>query len=127
MLRPPREFEGEVIERQSFLNGTRSLWIETAGEDDWTAQIALTLPRDEGAPLTEGDVTLAHGESSWFGTLQTGVHAMLEDEATDALVLAVTARYVIDSGAASSKDWTAADVSLRIAGEFVSAEVVIRQ
>jgi hypothetical protein len=126
MLRPPREFEGEVVERQSFLNGTRSLWIEAAADDDWTAQIALTLPRDEGAPLTEGDLALARGDSSWFGTLQTGVQAMLEDEATDAPVLAVTARYASDGGAASSENWTAADISLRIAGEFVSAEVVVR-
>lgn len=114
--------EGEVIERQSFLNGTRYLLIEAEG-DGWTAQLALTLPREEGEPLREGDLALSADQRDWQGVVASGTHRGVWDDTLDAAVTEIRARCTRVPDAQASEPWEAADLFVRCVGDAASVRL----
>jgi len=90
----PLRLSGEIAERQTYLNGSRYYLIEGGGDEaaDWAFTLALTLPKERGAPVSEGDCTLAHGQQSWFADIVGGELRETFDEALDAVVVAVALR-----------------------------------
>ena len=113
------ELEGEVVEQQSFLNGTRYLLIEAEGEG-WNAQLSLTLPREEGASLREADLALSADGRAWQGVAASGEHHTTWDDAIDAQILDVQVRFEPVPDAESSEPWRLVEGRLRIAGDTVS-------
>src|SRR6476660_8900096 len=83
---------GDIIERQSYLNGTRYFLVE--GECDlagavWAWTLSVTLPKESGEAIAEGDLSLIAGERSWFAGVVSGEYAETTDEALDALIVSV--------------------------------------
>lgn len=116
------ELEGEVTERQSFLNGTRYLLIE-AGGDGWTAQLALTLPREEGQALSEGDISLGAGARSWQGVLTGGSHRGVWDDSLDVAALELHAECTRALDADLGEPWGSASIHARMVGDAVTLRI----
>jgi hypothetical protein len=120
-------FRGDVLERQSFLNGTRSYTIAgegTLGEQAWSFSLALTLPREAGEPLSEGDLALEIAGLSWDADVADGTYEEVADDASDAPVISVRCRFVRNPEVESSVDWPSAEAELRISVDM--AELTLR-
>lgn len=108
---------GEIIERQSYLNGTRYYLLEGTGATvsevwDWT--LALTLPKAQGEPISEGDLSITHGERTWFADIVGGSYHEADDEEVDAPVLEVRLELARRTEAENTEPWTAASGTLRL-------------
>jgi len=110
------ELDGEIVERQSYLNGTRYLLIEGAN-GDWSVQLAVTLPREEGEPVEEGDLSLSADAHGWFGLAAGGEHHSRWDDTIDAPVLDLELRYARNPDAESSEPWPSVAATVRIYGD----------
>lgn len=124
------ELAGEIVERQTYLNGSRYYLLEGgeaeagATADGWSWTLAVTLPKEPGDAVSEGDLALQRAETSWSADVVGGSYCEEIDEATDALLTVV--RLVLlqrpdDDGAA----WPQADAELRIAVETCSLRLTI--
>ncbi|MHB8577130.1 MAG: hypothetical protein ACYDCQ_17595 [Dehalococcoidia bacterium] len=109
---------GDVVERQSFLNGIRSLLFEGAAEFDdgvWSWTLALTLPKDDGAQLSEGDLSLVDtGEREWYSAVTGGTYRETTDDETGAGTIVVRLELSRQTEAESTETWTGASGELHI-------------
>src|SRR3712207_5505316 len=85
-MRRSLEVEGEVVDRQTFLDGTRELELAGAGRTEdggaWQLTLSFRWPKEAGGP-DEGDLTLTDAAgSSLFGALGEGAAAEAYDEET---------------------------------------------
>ncbi|HZQ38065.1 MAG TPA: hypothetical protein VFD32_19205 [Dehalococcoidia bacterium] len=108
---------GDVVERQSFLNGTRAYTIVGEGGADggaWSWTLTLTLPREEGEPLTEGDLSLELGGRNWEAALSDGAYRSGADDPLEAATVHARCHFVRTPDAESSLAWPAAEAELTI-------------
>ncbi len=118
---------GDVVERQSFLNGTRAYTIVGEGVTngaDWSWTLTLTLPREEGEPLTEGDLSLELAGENWEAALTGGEYRSAADDPAEAAAVRAHCHFTRASDAESSLAWTAADGELLIGLD--SAELTLQ-
>lgn len=123
----PLRLSGEIVERQTYLNGSRYYLIEGGGADGapgWTFTLALTVPKEPGAPVAEGDLTLSHGQRSWFADVVGGEQRETFDEALDAAVVAVTLSLRRNAESGSEIEWLAAEAHLRLVSDGGELTVV---
>jgi hypothetical protein len=76
-------FAAEVVEQQTLLNGTRYLSIEGEAESDagvWAMALNFAVPKEAGAPLDEGDLTLTGPSGSLVAGLESGETAIVMDD-----------------------------------------------
>ncbi len=76
-------FDAEVIEQQTLLNGTRYLSIDGEAEDEagtWELALSFAQPKEPGAPLNEGDLTLTGPDGSLVAGLESGETAIVMDD-----------------------------------------------
>jgi hypothetical protein len=112
------ELEGEVVEQQSYLNGTRYLLI-AAESEPWSAQLSLTLPREEGEPLREGDLSLDSVERAWQGVAASGEHRSAWDDSVEASVLNAEVRFVRAEDEQAGTGWDGVVAHVRVVGTAV--------
>lgn len=110
-------FDGEVVERQSYLNGTLYLLIEAASDAGWSATLAVTLPKEEGEPVEEGDLALTSGARAWYGLIVAGSHHHRWDESLDAPYTEIDVRLERDPGPDATEPWQHGRLRARIAGD----------
>lgn len=108
---------GDIVERQSYLNGTRYYLVE--GESDfagaaWAWTLSIMLPKDSGESITEGDLSLVTGERSWFAAVVRGAYAEATDEALDAPILSVELVLVRRDDGESTEPWRAGTATLNL-------------
>lgn len=126
---PELRSSGDVVEHQSFLNGTRYYLLEGAGEmlgRTWQWTLSFTLPRDEGEPVIEGDLSVDSDASAWYGSVADGTHTENIDEDTGGDVVQVRLRVQRLSEAESTEHWAGADASLQILNSGCDLELVLR-
>ena len=92
---------GEVMDRQSYLNGSR--YFMAAGEADlegtrWEWSLSATVPKEANQPLVEGDVILSTPDRTWIADLAEGSHHETIDDATDGPVIELTMRLTLYEG-----------------------------
>ncbi len=124
---PVYSFGGDVVERQSFLNGTRAYTIAGAGvlgNDAWSYSLSVTLPREQGEPLTEGDFSLELAGRTWDADLGGGDFREVMDEASAVAITSVRCRFVRNPEAESDLPWQAAEAELAIGVD--EAELTLR-
>jgi len=86
-------FAGEVVERQTYLNGARYYLIEgeaAGAATPWSIVLACTLPKAASDPVTEGDLCLRGESHSWDADVVTGGYREDFDERVAAEVIALT-------------------------------------
>jgi hypothetical protein len=108
---------GDIVEKQSFLNGTRYFMIEGAASlsgAPWEWTLALTLPKETGEPVMEGDLSLVADERAWFADIASGSHAERLDEATGALITTVCLQFVRRDEADCTEEWPQAEGLLEL-------------
>lgn len=110
-------FTGEVVERQSFLNGTRAYTIAGEGAANgepcsWT--LTITLPREESEPLGEGDLSLELGGQTWEAGLSGGAYRTEADDPAQAATVRARCRFTRTPDAESSLPWPEAEADLLI-------------
>lgn len=113
-----QRFSGDVVERQSYLNGTRYFLLEGGDEEtggEWTWTLAVTLPKAEVDAIREGDLALQHGEESWFADVVDGSYREEIDERSDAPVTVVQLALRRRDDAPSTLPWSAASAAVRLA------------
>ena len=125
-------FAGEVVDQQTFLDGTREFTIEAQSDDaagdvgDWLLTLSFRW-------LAEIDASVAEGDLSLTGPDGAGVYAALtegaaetaydEDSAEDVTSLRLTAE--VRSGEGGYADWTGTvQLSGRLTGGQVRLEAV---
>lgn len=121
------ELSGDVVERQSLLNGTRVYTIAGEGVGHgtaWSWTLTLTLPREEGEPLTEGDLSLELDGENWEADLSGGEHHAAADDPAEAATIRAQCRFTRIQDAESSLAWPAAEGDLAIG--FDRAELRLR-
>lgn len=121
------QLTGDVVERQSFLNGTRSYTIVGEGESDgvdWSWTLTLSLPREEGEPLTEGDLSLELAGRNWEAVVSGGEHRSEADDPFEAATVRAHCRFTRAADADSALSWAEADAELTIGLD--SAELTLR-
>ena len=94
--------EGEVVDQQTYLDGTREFSLEGAGRTDaegsWQLTLSFRWPKEEGGP-DEGDLTLTDaGGSSLFGALREGAAEDVYDEDTASDLLRLSLEFEIRAG-----------------------------
>ncbi len=113
-----RAFSGDVVERQTYLNGTRYFLLEGADDaHEWTWTIAVTLPKVAGDPIREGDLALQRGDECWFGDVVDGSYREEIDESTDAPVTAVQLELRRRDDAQSTLMWSGASATMRLVAD----------
>lgn len=121
---------GEVVERQTYLNGTSYLLIEGVLEPDqpffpqeaaWS--LAVTLPKAEGSPIEEGDFTLAGPNFEWLAGVEAGGHGSETDESTGATVLKIWLTLLTREGVLPGGIAGAVGISLELRGSETSGEL----
>jgi hypothetical protein len=116
-----RRFYGDILERQSFLNGTRYFLVEGSeselGDGDWSWTLSVTLPKVEGDIVQEGDLSLQHGDAAWYADVVGGGFSEELDEATEAPLTVVQLELRRREDAGNTLTWTGANATLRIAVE----------
>lgn len=119
------DLDGEVVERQTYLNGTVYLVVEAAsdGGSGWTATLAVTLPKEEGEPVEEGDLALAACDTAWYGLIARGAHHQRWDDATDASYTEVRLSMTRNAGADSTAAWETVELVARLAGEHAALAI----
>jgi len=82
---------GDVVERQTYLNGTVYYLFQGASEPEGDSlwSLAVTLPKAEGDAITEGDFTFEGERGNWYADVDTGEHTLTTDELTDEPLLAM--------------------------------------
>jgi hypothetical protein len=116
-------FAGEVVERQTYLNGMVYLLIEASAEDGGTAQLAVTLPREQGEPVEEGDLALSAPEATWFGTVHGGEHHERWDETLDAPYTEISLRVERVENQETTVPWQSVAVVARVRGDLAEIEI----
>ena len=117
---------GDIVERQTYLNGARYYLVEgeadSAGER-WSWTLAFTLPKDETAPIAEGDVSLLCSDRSWFGDIVGGSYGESIDEAVDAPVIEIRLDVKRRDEADNTENWPRASLTARIAADACHAQI----
>ncbi len=106
---------GEIVERQSYLNGTRYLQAEgnsDANGEGWLWSLALTLPKEEGEQIGEGDCSLLSAGRSWYADIVGGAYTGMVDEELDAPVIDIRLILRRRDDGDSSEPWLTADAHL---------------
>ncbi len=108
---------GEIVEKQSYLNGTRYFLIEglaSGAGSEWNWTLALTLPKEAGEPIVEGDLSLTTESRFWFADIISGSQIERIDEATDAPITAVTIQLSRREEDECTERWTGAAGALEL-------------
>jgi len=124
-------FVGEVVDQQTFLDGTREFMIEAqsdAGVVDagaWLLTLSLRWLAEIDATVEEGDLSLTGPDSDGvFAALREGAVEMVydEDSAEDVTQLHLTAE--VRSGEGRLAGWTG---TIRLSGRIVRCDRSHRQ
>ncbi len=113
---------GDIVEGQSYLNGTRYLLIEGIGSDgagahgveQWEWTLAVTIAKESGAPIDEGDLALVAADRSWYADITGGAYTEMVDEETDALFLDIRLELARREDGESSETWLTARAHVSI-------------
>jgi hypothetical protein len=121
--------EGEIVESQELLNGTRTVAFEASSEDGWTLSGVVSWSRGLTDFVGEGDLTLVHDDGSEvYASLTRAAVVAASGEAADAELLC---DYEVDGGALGFADasgivtgriWIERD---RVRGEWTVAVVKV--
>lgn len=121
---------GDVIERQSYLNGTRYFLIEAIESNPrveaggpWTCTMAITLPKEAGEPVTEGDFSLQRDGEMWYGDVAGGAFSELIDDETEALIVTADVDVEARADAVDILPWKRASIRLVLAIDSVEVRV----
>ena len=121
-------FEGQVIDRQTLLDGTREFSIDAAGgpEDGghgWQATLTFRWPKEAVDALDEGDLSLtAPGGSSLYGTLRGGTADDVYDEDTASEVIRLALDFEVRSGDGA---FAGSGGSARVSGDLLGDHVLL--
>jgi hypothetical protein len=124
------QLEGEVIDRQTYLDGTREFNLEATGGPDaegpWRLTLSFRWPKEAAGP-DEGDLSLTDPPgSALYGTLSEGAAEDVYDEDTASDVLHLSLDFEIRSGEDAFAGWTGrAHVAGRVSGEQAALTVEI--
>lgn len=120
------DFDADVTEEQRLLNGTRYLSLEgeTAGEDEvWLLSLNFGQPKEPGAPISEGDLTLSGPDGEFFASVFEG-HIELEvDEVSGAEREALSLNLRIEGG---EDAFDGAQGTVRLAGALSGGRAELR-
>jgi hypothetical protein len=111
------ECSGDIVERQSYLNGSRYYLIEGEAElagARWVWTLSVTLPKENGEAINEGDLLLVAGPRSWFADVVGGRHVEMVDEALDTPVLAVEFTLAQRLDGESTEPWQDGSATLNL-------------
>ena len=81
------DFVAELTDDQRLLNGTRSVALEgevVGGSEVWTLVLSFVQPKEAGAPIEEGDLTISGPGGDLFAGLAGGRCEAEIDEASGA-------------------------------------------
>jgi hypothetical protein len=117
--------QGEIVERQTFLNGTAYYLLEGEGDAGRAWTLAVTLPKAEGQPVVEGDFTLYDSDDEWSAGLENGSHRFSRDEDDDE-VLVLTLR-LLRRAEPEIGQWQAAALQLTVLGSTVGGELALER
>jgi hypothetical protein len=118
-------FSGDVVERQTYLNGTRYYLVEAIAENDVTRSLTLsmTLPKEGGEAITEGDLSLGGDDFAWDGDVVAGSFEEEFDETLDAPRVTVTLALRRRDESDGAEQWDGADAVVRLAADSCEVEV----
>jgi hypothetical protein len=122
--------EGEVVDQQTYLDGTREFTVEASGPPDadapWQVTLTFRWPKEEGGP-DEGDLTLTDAAgASLYGTLTGGSTEDAYDEDTASEVVRLALDFELRSGDGAFAGYSgSARVSGDLAGERVELAVEV--
>ncbi|HLZ71127.1 MAG TPA: hypothetical protein VKV26_14595 [Dehalococcoidia bacterium] len=122
-------FDGDVVERQSFLNGTRAYTIagaDEAGAGAWSFSLTLTLPREQGEALREGDLSLELAGATWDADIAGGDFHEVVDETTGAAITTAHCRFVRNPEVENGLPWETAEAELSIGVETAELKLTPR-
>ena len=126
---PALSLVGDVIERQTFLNGTVAFQLEgetQLGDESFAWSLVVTLPKAEGDEIGEGDFALT-GESDWLAGVAAGSHSTVLDDDTDARVHSLRLELLALSEDGTDQRWQTGELSLRIAGTDAQGDLCLRE
>ncbi len=121
---------GEIVEKQSYLNGTRYFLIEGLASDDgteWNWTLALTLPKEAGEPVVEGDLSLTTEARSWFADIVSGNHSEHLDEAIDAPITVIELLLSRRDEDECTDSWPEARCALELRLDLCDLRLTLRQ
>jgi len=76
-------FDTEIVERQRLLDGAEHVWLEgrAAGPGEpWMISLNYARPKESGAPMEEGDLSLEGPDGNLEAALETGRIEFVVDE-----------------------------------------------
>ncbi|MGE0542067.1 MAG: hypothetical protein AB7R89_17990 [Dehalococcoidia bacterium] len=115
-------FLGEVVDQQTFLDGTREFMIEARsdaaaeGAGEWLLTLSFRWLAEIDASVEEGDLSLTGADGAGlYAALIDGAAELIydEDSAEDVTLLRLTA--AVRSGEGRYADWTG---SIRVSGRL---------
>jgi hypothetical protein len=124
-----RAFTGEVIDQQTFLDGTREFTIEAqsdtmpGGAGAWLLTLSFRWLAEIDATVEEGDLSLTGPDGAGvFATLTEGAAETIydEDSAEDVTQLHLTAE--VRSGEGRLTDWTG---TILVSGRITGAQAYL--
>jgi hypothetical protein len=122
--------DGEVVDLQTYLDGTREYTVEASGPPDaaapWRVTLTFRWPKEEGGP-DEGDLSLTDAEgASLYGSLSGGSADDAYDEDTASEVVRLALHFAIRSGDGAFAGYTGnARVTGDLAGESAALTVEV--
>jgi hypothetical protein len=111
------------------LNGTRYFLAEGRLElrgSEWLWTLALTLPKEESEPVSEGDFSLSAGELGWYASVAGGHYHEAIDEPSDALVIQAWLELSRLTEAENTEAWQAASADVQIATHTCQLRLTLR-
>jgi hypothetical protein len=122
-------FVGEVVDQQTFLDGTREFMIEAQSDSgvgdagEWLLTLSFRWLAEIDATVEEGDLSLTGPDGAGvFAALSEGAAEMVydEDSAEDVTQLHLTAE--VRSGEGRLTDWTGV---IRLSGRIIGGQAYL--
>jgi hypothetical protein len=119
-------FVGDVVDQQTFLDGTREFTIEAQSDSgagdtgEWLLTLSFRWLAEIDSTVEEGDLSLTGPDGAGvYATLTEGAAEMLydEDNAEDITTLRLTAE--VRSGEGQYADWTG---TIRLSGRLTGTQ-----
>lgn len=118
------EFEAEVVEQQRLLNGAEYLSLQGQGEGiPWSLSLSFERPKESGAAMTDGDLTLTAPQGVLFAGLESGRADIVIDEIAGDEQTTLKLSFQIHGGEGDFED-AAGAVALQ--GEIAGAQASLR-
>jgi hypothetical protein len=87
--------------------------------------LAITLPKQEGERLTEGDLSLSGPPGEWLADVAGGAHQVAQDEITGAPLLTLVVELRRREEAESALAWRTAQLRVQIAADAAQGELAL--